>query len=439
MSDFQLPTNETEFHKNFAQIKPLMNATMAYYESARCLFCYDAPCVKACPTEIDIPLFIRQISTGDTQGSAKTIYASNYFGNICGKVCPTEVLCEGACVYNHQGVKPIEIGRLQSFATTHVIEKDLDVVEIDQSSEMKVAIVGAGPAGIACACELRLHGIQVDIFEAKSLPSGLALYGTAPYKVTNEEVLKEVEWLQSQFGFSIHYNRPISDRASIAELEDQYDAIFLGIGLGQTRSVGMEGEELPQCIGAAELIEQLKIDPLSVNMGSRVVVIGGGNTAMDAASESARMGSEATLLYRRSKGEMGAYDFEYDLAKSVGAKAIFNTDVKKIVEENGHLVVHCEKNNSHKSAEKIDTDTSFEIECDMVIKATGQLKQTELLDLFNLQYDQGGRIVVDGHTYQCSQKKYFAGGDAVNGGAEVVNACAEGKKAAMGIIEYLAS
>src|SRR5882757_517367 len=187
MAEFIPPKSEQEFEKNFSQIKPLMTNTEAYYESSRCLFCYDAPCVNACPTGIDIPLFIRQINSKNEFGSAKTIYDSNYFGYACGKVCPTEVLCEGACVYNNTDVKPIEIGRLQSYATGKAIAKGLKLFAPGKSNGKKVAVIGAGPAGIACACDLRMNGFEVDVFEAKAKPSGLTVYGVAPYKITNEE------------------------------------------------------------------------------------------------------------------------------------------------------------------------------------------------------------------------------------------------------------
>lgn len=189
MPEYKIPNTQEDVNNAFEQIKPYMNPTMAYYESSRCLFCYDAPCVQACPSGIDIPLFIRQIHTDNIEGAAKTIYDANYFGNICGKVCPTEVLCEGACVYNLQDVKPIEIGRLQSFATNAIIKKNKSLYELKNDNGKKVAVIGAGPAGISCACELRLMGYEVNIYEAKNQPSGLALYGCAPYKVTNEDVL----------------------------------------------------------------------------------------------------------------------------------------------------------------------------------------------------------------------------------------------------------
>ncbi len=210
MAEYKRPKTEEEFEQNFAQKTPLMNSTEAYYESSRCLFCYDAPCMHACPTGIDIPLFIKQIHTDNLTGAAKTIYDSNWLGNACGTVCPTAVLCEGACVYNHQDVPPIQIGRLQNYATAKAMSQNQKLYEPGKSNGRKVAVIGAGPAGIACACELRILGYEVDIFEAKDKPSGLTVYGTAPYKITNEEALDEIDYLQNQLGFTIKYSSPIS-------------------------------------------------------------------------------------------------------------------------------------------------------------------------------------------------------------------------------------
>lgn len=439
MAEYQRPTSSQDLDHAFEQLKPYMNPTMAYYESSRCLFCYDAPCVHACPSGIDIPLFIRQINSGDITGSAKTIYDSNYFGNICGKVCPTEVLCEGACVYNHQDVKPIEIGRLQSFATNEVISAGKKLYSLAKPNGKKVAVIGAGPAGISCACELRLHGFEVDIFEAKSHPSGLVLYGCAPYKITNEDVAAEMEYLQKQFGFSMKYNHAITSAEQLRELENRYDAIFLGIGLGHTRSLGIPGEELGNCIGATEYIEQVKLNPLAVQTGRRVVVIGGGNTAMDAASESARLGAEeVTLAYRRSKEEMGAYEFEYDLAKAVGVKGIFNASPIAILGNGKVEGVRFSKTKTENGRVSTIPGSEFEVACDRVILATGQSKMKDFLSqIEKLELDSRGKIKVNPDTLQTTHPKYFAGGDAMNGGAEVVNAAAEGKKAALGIVDLI--
>lgn len=429
MSEFKRPESESDFEKNFAQIKPLMTETEAYYESSRCLFCYDAPCINACPTGIDIPLFIRQINSKNEMGAAKTIYNSNYFGYACGKVCPTEVLCEGACVYNNSDVKPIEIGRLQSFATGKAISTDKELFITPKSNGKKVAVIGAGPSGIGCACELRMYGFDVDVFEAKTKSSGLTVYGVAPYKITNEEALNEMDYLEKQFSYKVHYNKPISTKEDLALLEKNYDAIFIGIGLGKTSELKIKGEELQNVFGAVEFVEQLRTNHHKVSVPKKVVVLGGGNTAMDAASESARMGAEVILAYRRSKEEMGAYHFEYDLAKSVGVKGMFNVAPVEIL---GNGKVSGIKLKSKDGA--VQT-----LECDWVIKATGQSKQTNLLSFIDgLKLNSNGTIAVN-EKQQTSHKKYFAAGDAVSGGQEVVNAVADGKKAAKGIKDQLLS
>lgn len=434
MAEYTRPQNEEQFEQNFAQLKPLMNSTEAYYESSRCLFCYDAPCITACPTGIDIPLFIRQINAGNSEGAAKTIYESNFFGYACGKICPTEVLCEGACVYNHQDVKPIEIGRLQSFATGGVIKANKHLFKLAPENGKKVAVVGAGPAGLAAACELRLEGYAVDVFEAKEKPSGLTVYGVAPYKITNAEALDEMKYLEAQYGYKVHYEKPIKAAADFEALEANYDAIFLGVGLGDTRDLGLDGENLDGVTGATEFIEKLRMEHANVQVPDRVVVIGGGNTAMDAGSESARLGaSEVSLVYRRPKSQMGAYEFEYDLAKGVGVRGVFGVQPVAILGKDRVEGVQFRKTEVIDGRVNEIAGSEFEIPCDMVILATGQSKQKGLLSqIKGLELDRGGRIVVDA-TGRCGNTKYFAGGDAVNGGAEVVNGTAEGKVAGQGI------
>jgi len=438
MAEYKRPTNELEFEANFKQKKPLMNDTEAFYESSRCLYCYDAPCVQACPTGIDIPLFIKQINTKNTKGAAHTIYDSNWLGNACGTVCPTGVLCEGACVYNHQDVPPIQIGRLQNYATKLVIDKDVALFAPAPSNHKKVAIIGAGPAGIACACELRKKGYAVVIFEAKDKPSGLTVHGIAPYKITNEEALEEVAYLQKQLGFTIKYNHPITIKKQIRELEKTYDAIFIGIGLGATATLNIRGASKYRITGAVEFIENLRMKHHKTPVGARVVIIGGGNTAMDAASEAARMGAEEVyLVYRRSKQEKGAYEFEYELAKSAGVKGVFNATPISIL---GKEVVTGVK---FRKTEQIDSrlveipESEFIIKCDMVIQATGQTKKIKLLKTIGIPLDAKNRILVNPTTFQTQSPKYFAGGDAVNGGAEVVNAAHDGKMAALGIDKWL--
>jgi dihydropyrimidine dehydrogenase (NAD+) subunit PreT len=434
--EFKAPESETEFEKNFAQIKPLMNDTEAYYESSRCLYCYDAPCIKACPTGIDIPTFIRQINSKNNISAAKTIYDSNYFGYACGKVCPTEVLCEGACVYNNQDVKPIEIGRLQSYATGFTIRSAKKLYTTAPDNGKKVAIIGAGPAGISCACELRMFGYTVDIFEAKQKPSGLTVHGVAPYKITNTEALDEMKYLEDQFGYTVHYNKPINTKEEIAELEKKYDAVFIAIGLGKTADIKIKGEDLDGCIGAVEFVEQLRADHHKIKVPAKVVVLGGGNTAMDAASESARLGADVILAYRRSKAEMGAYEFEYDLAKGVGVKGMFNVAPLEIIGTEKVQGVKMIRTDSKANPLK---GTEFILECELLIKATGQSKQTGLLSCIDgLKTDARGRIITDAE-FHTGNPKFFAAGDSVSGGEEVVNAAANGRKAARAINAMLIS
>lgn len=438
MANYTRPNSLEDFEKNFEQKKPLMNDTEAYYESSRCLFCYDAPCMKACPTHIDIPLFIKQIHTDNIVGAAETIFDANWLGNACGKICPTSELCEGACVYDGQNVPVIQIGRLQNYATQYVMDNDIELFQAGAANGHKVAMIGSGPASIACACELRTLGYEVDIFEAKSLPSGLTVYGIAPYKITNEEVLDEIQYLEDQLEFNIHYNHPIT-ADNLNQLEHDYDAVFIGVGLGKTADLGLAGEDYDNVIGAVEFVEELRMEKHEIELPDTVIVIGGGNTAMDAASESAKMGAEKVILaYRRDKDSMGAYPFEYKTVVAAGVTSLFNVSPVEIVgrEELATGVKFIK-------TEEIDgrlveiVGSAFVVEADLIIKATGQAKMGEFLsNIPDLQLDKKKRIVVNDQ-FQTTNPKYFAGGDAVNGGAEVVNAAYDGKMAAKGIHKYI--
>ncbi|WP_178988167.1 FAD-dependent oxidoreductase [Winogradskyella schleiferi] len=438
MAEYKRPNSEAEFKKNFKQKKPLMNDTEAYYEASRCLFCYDAPCIQACPTSIDIPLFIKQIHTDNITGASKTIFDANWLGNACGVVCPTGVLCEGACVYNHQDVPPIQIGRLQNYATNKTIDAEKVIFKVGEPNGKKIAIIGAGPAGIACACEARTLGYEVNIYEAKAKPSGLTVYGIAPYKITNEEVLKEVDYLQKQLGFNIKYNNAINSKKELAGLEKSYDAIFVGVGLGASRYLGLDGEDKKGVVGAVEFIEELRMKHHQIKVPAKVVVLGGGNTAMDAASEAARMGARKTVLaYRNSKDKMGAYPFEYDLAISAGVDSLFNVTPIAITGNGKVEGVKFPKTEMVDGTLKTNMNNTFIVRCDMVIKATGQAKQGHLFEMIDdLDIDSKIRIKIN-EDFQTSNPKYFAGGDAVNGGAEVVNAAYDGKMAARGIHNWL--
>lgn len=418
-----------------------MNATEAFYESSRCLFCYDAPCVQACPTQIDIPLFIKQIHTQNIEGAAKTIFETNWLGNTCGKVCPTSELCEGACVFDGQNVPVIQIGRLQNFATDQVIKLSRNIFRPGPENGQKIAIIGSGPAGIASACELRTLGYTVTIFEAKERPSGLAIHGVAPYKITNQEVLAEVDYLKAKLGFEIRYRTPLESKDQLERLESEYDAIFLGIGLGETASLNLPGENKENVVGAVEFVEELREKHHTIEVPNRVIVIGGGNTAMDAASEAARMGAGSVILaYRRSKMRMGAYIFEYELAKSVGAVGLFSAAPLAILGESQATGVKFIRTEEINGVLKNVPESEFDLDCDLVIKATGQSKQADfLLQINGIKLDNRNRIIVNPENQQTSNPIYFAGGDVVNGGAEVVNAAYEGKVAARGIHRWLQS
>lgn len=439
MSEYKRPTSEIEFEQNFIQKKPLMNSTEAHFESSKCLFCYDAPCIQACPTGIDIPLFIKQINSGNITGSAKTIYESNWLGNACGKICPTEELCEGACVFNHQDLPPIQIGRLQNYASSAAIESDKKIFVSKSNNGRKVAIIGSGPAGIACACELRTMGYEVDIYESKTKPSGLTLHGIAAYKITNEEVENEINYLEKQLGLNFICNHPIGSKEQLKKLESNYDAIFLGVGIGATATIGLPGEDKSNVVGAVEFIEELRMKHSDLSVPKRVVVIGGGNTAMDAASQSARMGAESVaLVYRRSKESMGAYGFEYKLAISAGVDSIFNAQPIEIVGNGSATGVKFIRTTAENGKLENIAGSEFTVEADLVIKATGQAKQKHFLELIEgLELDNRKKIVVNESSFQCTNPMYFAGGDAVNGGAEVVNAAFDGKMAAHGIEKWL--
>ncbi len=440
MAEFSSPKTKPDFDANFCALHPAMTGTQAYYAASKCLFCYDAPCTIACPADIDIPLFIKQIYTENLIGSAKTIYSKNYFGNTCGLVCPTEVLCEGACVFNKQNIPPVEIGRLQSFATTNAMQNDLDVFKKSNKNDKKIAVIGAGPAGVACACELSSLGYDVEIFEASNKATGLVLTGVAPYKITNEQAVEEFKFLQKNFGFKVTYNLKIDTTDKVNDLEKRFDAVFVGIGLGATKPLGIPGEHLKNYSGATEFIANFKDDFTKTEIFRKAVILGGGNTAMDAASECARMGMpEVVLAYRRSKAEMGGYPFEYELAKGAGVNGEFNVSPVEIVGKDKVEGVKFVRTQTVDGKVVTIPNSEFVMPCDFAINATGQQKQTSFFALISgAETDKAGRVCVDETSFQIKgTSNFFAGGDAVNGGAEVVNAAADGKKAALGIHSLL--
>ncbi len=441
--------DNAELEKNFSKIKPRMTTGEALVESSRCLFCYDAPCINSCPSSIDIPMFIRQIMSGNTKGSAKTIFTQNILGKSCGEVCPTSVLCEGACVYNKLNEKPIDIGRLQAFATGYAIDGDIRFFKKGIQTGKKVAVVGGGPASLSCAHELTVLGHDVVVFESNDKAGGLNTYGVAPYKFSNKDSEKEVEYI-SKIGFEIRTGWTVvsntekksnKNQITINELEKKYDAVFLGVGLGKSSMPEFPGKDLKGVYGATEFIHELREKEQKISVGKKVVVIGAGNTAIDAAVESSKLGASVTVLYRRSAKEQNAYGFEVEHAKLHDINFMYLTSPITVLGKEYVEGLKCIKNelqetkNLTKPNIKTISGSEFIIPCDMVIFATGQEKMIDFFNsISNLKLNQGK--IVTNEYFQTTNPKYFAGGDCINGGKEVVNAVAHGRDAARGIDKF---
>ncbi len=455
---FRTPLDITQFEKNFAEINPAMTPAEAAVEANRCLYCFDAPCMHACPTHIDVPGFIKKIASGNLHGSARVIFDANPIGATCARVCPVEVLCEGACVEKTLLQKPIEIGRLQRYATDHVLGSDKQLFTKGESNGKSVGIVGSGPAGLSCAAYLARLGYDVTIYERREKPGGLDTYGMAEYKMPQSVSIAETEQI-AQMGVKFLLNTEIGNKSeppasaggedlpmavvdetskaqtvSFADLQQWHDAIFLGVGLGETNKLNIPGEDLDGVIDALHFIERVKTrDWKSVPLGRTVAVIGAGNTAIDAVTQAKRLGATRVIMvYRRTEQDAPAYDYEMELARKDGIEFVWQAAPIGILQgENGAtLSLRCEK-----------TDGSlelFEIPCDMNIKAVGQQKmRVFFVDIARVETDEKGRVIVNPETMQTSNPKIFAGGDCANGGREAVDAAQMGKLAAQGIHQVL--
>ncbi|MFJ7373682.1 NAD(P)-dependent oxidoreductase [Lysinibacillus capsici] len=448
MAPIQENAMTVQLRRNFVELKGKMTKNEAIEEANRCLYCYDAPCIKACPTSIQIPNFIKKIASGNMKGSATTILEANPIGASCARVCPTEELCEGACVLN-SSTKPIKIGELQRYATDWAMETNAQLFKAGPHNGQKIAIVGAGPAGLSAARELSRLGYQVTIYEAEAKAGGLGSYGIVAFRLPNDVVDWEVEQIE-QLGVDIQTNTAVGVDISANEILAQYDSVILAVGMGAVPNLGIDGEELEGVHDAIEFIRKTKMGPLTNDIvGKRVAVIGAGNTAIDGATSAVRLGADnVQILYRRTEKEMTAYKFEYEFAKQDGVEFKWLTAPKKIIGNKAGKVtgIECVKMklgeagpDGRQRPEEVK-GSNFIIEVDAVIKAIGQTRFVSLIEAFGLAHTNGV-VDIDETTMQTSKDKVFACGDVVfgngQGEAMVVTAVQQGKDAAYKIHERL--
>jgi dihydropyrimidine dehydrogenase (NAD+) subunit PreT len=432
-----------QYVENFSDIHPPFESySAALVDANRCLFCYDAPCMKSCPTSIDVPKFIKQIVSENIKGSAHTIFSSNILGGGCSRVCPVEKLCEGACVYNLMEEEAIPIGRLQRYSTDAALQNNWQLFKRKPSSGKKVAVIGAGPAGLSCAHTLSREGIDVTIYEKESKGGGLMTYGIAAYKVTPQFCEDEVSYILSVGGIEIKYQQELGKDILLTDLQKNYDAVYVAIGVGLARQLHIQGENLEGVRDAISFIHDVRSNDLStILVGDKVAVIGMGMTAIDAATQAKRLGAkEVTLVYRRTEDEKPCTDVELNIAKLDGCKIIWLAAPKEIIGENGKVeqlvcsVMKLGDEDASGRRSPIDTGETFVLEVDMVIKAAGQMPFDELIQQ-NKIGNTGGKIQINASATNI--KGVFAGGDCVNGGKEVVDAVQAGKEGAASILEYL--
>lgn len=415
--------------------KPLYSHAEAIAEANRCLYCADAPCVQACPTGIDIPTFIHKIASDNVKGAARTIFADNLLGYSCARVCPVEVLCAGSCVYNHWDREPIQIGKLQRYATESALAKDSALLARARKAKngRKAACVGGGPASLAAAGHLALEGWSVTIFEQRPWAGGLNTTGVAPYKLHAEDSLREIEMIlglgdiEIRTGVEIVAGQAKQGQVSASSLLRDYDAVFLGLGLGPDTYLEIEGEDGPGVVGATAFIERLKLDPgLSIEGVERALIVGGGNTAIDVARELARLGvRDVAMVYRRGAEVMSGYVHELEAARIDKVRLVEHRRPVKVERDaSGNVMgLRVEATNGSKSQETLS--------CDLIALAIGQSRLTALAAAFaGVELDDKGRVIVDEATCRTGNPKVYAGGDCVNGGKEVVNAAQHGKLAA---------
>ena len=432
-----------DYARNFGDVEAPLDAKRALIDASRCYFCHDAPCIEACPTGIDIPGFIRKIATGNLRGSAVTILEQNIFGGACARVCPTEVLCEQACVRNTSEDKPVNIGALQRHATDHLMAAGAQPFKRAAASGKRVAVVGGGPAGLACAHRLAMLGHAVTVFEARDKLGGLNEYGIAAYKVADDFARREVEFIMSLGGIEARTDQALGREVTLAQLRKDFDAVFLGIGLAGVNALQAEGENLGGVEDAVAYIARLRQakDKSTLPVGRKVVVIGGGNTAIDIAVQTKRLGAEdVTIVYRRGPENMSATHHEQEFAQVNGVKIKHWAKPVRAIGEGGQLrAVEFEYTEIGEQNALVGTGERFTLEADMLFKAIGQTFVADpLKDGAAQPLDLGsGRIVVDADR-ATSLPGVYAGGDCVLGGQDLtVQAVEDGKLAAHAIDKYL--
>lgn len=423
-----------EYARNFGDLHPPLDAHEALVEADRCYFCHDAPCVTACPTAIDIPMFIRQIMAGNAAGAGKTIFDQNILGGMCARVCPTETLCEEACVREAAEGRPVKIGLLQRYATDHVMGLQAPVYRRAASTGKRVAVVGSGPAGLACAHRLALHGHDVTIFESRPKAGGLNEYGIAAYKVVDDFARHEIEMILAIGGIEIINGKTLGRDMTLDALTRDYDAVFLGLGLAGVNGLGIDGQALNGVADAVAFIAELRQtkDLATLPVGRRVAVVGGGMTAIDAAVQSKLLGAEdVTILYRRGIGQMKASAYEQQLAQTKGVRIKPWVQPVRLIGENGAVAaIECEYT-SEMGGKLKGTGERFQLPVDMVLIAIGQTFVPDPLGRAVALTD--GRIKVDAER-RTSHAKIWAGGDCVAGGNDLtVTAVAQGRDAAESI------